>query len=58
MNKLVEVRMLVNTNKDQIGDIRELNPERAAAWVEHGRAEYVKQPATRKKSKKLTEEGE
>jgi len=40
--KMVEVRMLVKTNKDDIGDIRELNPERAAAWVEHGRAEYVK----------------
>ena len=42
MKKLEKVKMIVDTNNNRIGDIRELNSERAGAWVNAGWAEYVK----------------
>lgn len=44
-----KIRMIKDTNKNKIGDIRELNKERARIWVEKLKiAEYV----TARKDKK------
>ena len=59
MKKLVKVRLLVDTGRNKAGDVRELNPERAEAWIKAGWAEYVEKfKPSRMKSENLTEEKE
>lgn len=48
MKKLEKVKMIVDTNKNNIGDIRKLNPERAGAWINAGWAEYVEKSKQKK----------
>ena len=42
MKKSVKVKMITDTSTMKKGDIRNLNPERAEAWVKAGWAEYLK----------------
>ena len=59
MKKLVKVRLLVDTGRNKTGDVRDLNPERAEAWVKAGWAEYVEKfKPSRTKYENLTEEKE
>ena len=57
MSNLTKVKMIVDTSSNKAGDIRELNAERAQAWVEAGWAEYVESYKLKKsKPKRDTEE--
>jgi len=58
MKKMIKVRLLVDTGRNKAGDVRELNPERAEAWIKAGWAEYTERSRTRMKSENLTEEKE
>ena len=40
--KLVKVELLVDTSTRKKGDVRELNPDRAKAWIDAGWARLVR----------------
>lgn len=57
MSNLVKIKMIVDTSTNRTGDIRELNSERAQAWVGAGWAVYVESyKLKRSKPKKDIEE--